>query len=323
VKAYLPNSAHLANVGGFLGGVDPSMPDRFQLTIHNSWVSVHPFTIALTACMAAACRHAGGTIEVPSIPSHRSIAYLVRMKLFEVLGVDPGLTITEHESSGRFVPLTQIRTPIELKAALADLVPLLHAPAHVADPIRYVFSEMGRNVLEHARSPVGAFVCAQYYARSNRIAIGIADAGVGIRSTISRSHAAPTDMAAIRLALQPGVTGTTSRLGGTEFNAGAGLFFTKSIASLSKNLFVIVSGKSAFKLLRKRANDPPLLSADPAFDRHRFLEIPGWSGTAVGIDISVEQGSEFADLLDAIRKAYSIDVRARKKSYRKSIRFIS
>jgi anti-sigma regulatory factor (Ser/Thr protein kinase) len=315
LRIYLPNSAHLANIGAFLAKLDHSHRDRLEVTIHDRWVSVHPLTLAITAAIAANCRASGGTINA-NVPTHRSIAYLIRMGLFGIMGVDPAKTITEHEASGRFIPLTQVRTNAELKAALTELVPLLHAPPQVADPIRYVFSEMARNVLEHAMSPVGAFVCAQYYRRSKRIAIGIADVGRGIRKSMAESHNVPTDQDAIRKALQPGMTGTTPRIGGNQTNAGAGLFFTKSIAALSRNMFVLYSGESAFKLLPARPNELLYLHADPQNDRHTWLTAPAWSGTAVGIDVSVRDDIEFANLLDEIRDVYT-----KRKAYYKKIRF--
>jgi anti-sigma regulatory factor (Ser/Thr protein kinase) len=322
VRVVLPNSAHLANVGGFIRKLDPANPDCLTVEIHPRWVSVHPFTLALTACMGAVCRAKGGSVAVPEIPSHRSVAYLIRMGLFQLLGVDPGRTITEHEASGRFIPITQIKTSQELKTAITDLIPLLHAPPRVADPIRYVVSEMARNVLEHSRSELGAFVCAQYYKSSNRIAIGIADAGIGIRQSITRSHVAGTDAAAIRLALQPGITGTTRRFGGTETNAGAGLFFTTSIASLSRNLFVVYSGNRAFKLLRSPQSSQGVLFADPEMDTHRWVQAPSWPGTAIGIDITVAEDVAFASLLNIIGKAFAKDVKKKKKDYYKKIQFV-
>jgi anti-sigma regulatory factor (Ser/Thr protein kinase) len=225
-----------------------------------------------------------------------------------------------HEESGRFIPLTQIRNAEELRAAITNLVPLLHAPPAVADPIRYVFSEMVRNALEHSSSPVGAFVCAQYYSESKRIAIGIADAGIGVLGHMERHHPVRSDREALRLALQPGVTGTTSRVGGNEFNAGAGLFFTKSIATLSRNRFVLYSGGSMFRLMKTRERYEPVLWADPVRDPHTFVEAPPWQGTVVGIDLNIERGIEFAALLEFIREAYRIDVKS-KKDYAKKIRF--
>jgi hypothetical protein len=216
--------------------------------------------------------------------------------------------------------VTQIRTTEELRKAIADLVPLLHAAPEVADPIKYVFSEMVRNVLEHSSSPVGAFVAAQYYPETRRIAIGIADAGVGILEHMRRFHRVQSAQEAIRLALQPGITGTTARIGGTEFNAGAGLFFTKSIASFSQNMFLLYSGDAAYRLMK---GDPDVveLHTDPNDDGHLFpVGLPPWPGTVVGIDINVDRGLAFADLLEKIRKAYYLDVK-RKKDYSNKIRF--
>ena len=161
----------------------------------------------------------------------------------------------------------------------------------------------------------------RYYKSSNRIAIGIADAGIGVRETIGVSHRVTDDASAIRLALQPGITGTTSRIGGTEFNAGAGLFFTKSIAALGRNIFVLASGANAFKLLPGRESKQLKLFPDPMEDSHRFLDIPRWQDTVVGIDVSVREDVEFAKLLSEIRKAYKIDVSKSRKDYYKKIRF--
>jgi anti-sigma regulatory factor (Ser/Thr protein kinase) len=202
------------------------------------------------------------------------------------------------------------------------MVPLLHVEPEQAKTIGYIVSELVRNVLEHAETPLGALLCAQYYKKSNAVRIGIADAGVGIKTTITRSHPAATDMEAIRLALMPGITGTTSREGGTAQNAGAGLFFIKSIASVNRDFFVICSGNGFFKLLKKKSKGLRL-NADPFNDRHSQEEsLPYWKGTLVGIDLTLDQTAEFTQLLDAIRNTYGQAVRERKKARYKRPRFI-
>jgi hypothetical protein len=179
-----------------------------------------------------------------------------------------------------------------------------------------------RNVIEHASSPTGAIVSAQYYQKSNRIGIGIVDTGVGVRRTINQSHTAETHKDAIRLALTPGITGTTTREGGTEFNAGAGLFFIKTIAKINRDFFMFYSGNAMFKLLKSESLRIHLY-ADPFRDRHSFAEnLPVWKGTAVGIDISLDETQEFSILLDAIREIYVKAVKERKKSRYKKPRFI-
>jgi anti-sigma regulatory factor (Ser/Thr protein kinase) len=187
-----------------------------------------------------------------------------------------------------------------------------------AEAIRYVVSELLRNVIEHAEAPEGAIVAAQYYAKSNRVSIGIVDTGVGIKKTINRSHPAWDDKDAIKLALTPGITGTTSREGGTIDNAGAGLFFIKSIAATNHDFFMLYSGNALYKL-HKRAKK---LHINPLDDPHSLKEdMPNWPGTVVGVDISLDQTQRFADLMNAIRTSYSSAIRSRRKAKYKKVRF--
>jgi len=199
----------------------------------------------------------------------------------------------------------------------------LHLEPEPSKTIGYIVSELARNVIEHAETEHGAVLCAQYYKKSNSIRIGIADTGVGIKETINRSHAAPTDLDAIRLALWPGITGTTRREGGTEQNAGAGLFFIKSIASVNRDFFVIYSGRGFYKLLKRPAGSRIRLHADPFEDRHsKETDLPAWRGTIVGADITLDQTAEFSSLLDAVGNTYQAAVRDRVKARFKKARFI-
>lgn len=323
MKIHLPNSANLQNIEGFFRRFSPENGGFLDFSMHDRYVHAHPAALAMAACIGE-LTHSLNITPRGKVHNVRSLPYLIRMNLFKYLRLDPRRQIEAHEESGRFIPLTQIRSNEELRRTIVSLIPLLHAPPEVADPIKYVMSEMVRNVLEHADSPVGAFVSAQYYRNKKRISIGIADAGIGIRQSITRSHCAPTARDAILLALQPGITGVTSKIGGNEFNAGAGLFFTKSIAGLSRNFFVIYSDDCLFKLLRGPERERPVLNADPSRDYHRITTgLPRWRGTVIGIDIAVEPGRDFSDFLSIIREAYSIDVKKRKRDFFKKIRFES
>ena len=202
------------------------------------------------------------------------------------------------------------------------MVPLLHATPAEAGPIKYVVTELVRNVLEHASSPIGAMVCAQYFSRTNRLSLGVADMGVGIRHSITRFHHAKDDLTAVQLALRPGITGATPNFGGNEQNAGAGLFFTKSIARVSRNHFIVYSGSAMFKLLKGPKDATPELLSDAALDRAtRESDLPNWPGTVIGIDINIGDHHQFAQLLSEIRVAYSLDLRDRKKAKYRRPRF--
>lgn len=243
MRLYFPNSGHLQNFGGFARRWDPSEEDRLEFSMHESYVSVHPIAIAMAAA-AQFVRDRGGTIETDLAASDSSIRYLDRMKLTDILAVDPELAMVEHASEGRFIPVTQVADQAALNSLIVDMVPLLHASPSEAGPIKYVITELVRNVLEHAASPVGAMVCAQYYADTERLSVGVADFGIGIRKSISRFHPASTDLDGINLALRPGVTGATARLGGMRRTQGLVCFSPNP----SRGCLVIFSWSTAERL---------------------------------------------------------------------------
>lgn len=316
---HISNSVFIGNIDPFLASFDLSDPSRLAITTHDRWMSVHP--VVLTMLAAKGLTLGKGNVQFDTITA-TSAGYFKRMRLFDMLGVDSSISITESDPSGRFIPLTQVKTADEQTRFITDMMPLLHLDPFRAEAIRYVVSELIRNVLEHSGSPQGAIVAAQYHKGSNLVRLGIADTGVGIKQTINQSHRAWTDTEALRLALTPGVTGTTPREGGTPDNAGAGLFFIKSIAANNRNFFMLYSGDAMYKLLKRPVNGTVRLYADPSKDRHsEKTNLPYWQGTVVGIDLSLDDTGEFKALLSAIRATYSSAVRERKKAQYKRARF--
>ncbi|KKM22278.1 hypothetical protein LCGC14_1626980, partial [marine sediment metagenome] len=236
-----------------------------EISSNEKWVSVHPVVLSLVAALALTKRKEN--IKCDKFEA-KSSNYFIRMGLYKILGVEEDV-IEKHEAAGRFIPLTQIKTSDELNRFITDMIPLLHLEPERAETLVYIVDELVRNVTEHAKAEHGGMICAQYYKKSNTIRIGIVDTGVGIQPTINKSHPVSSDIDAIRLALTPGITGTTKKEGGTAQNAGAGLFFIKSIANINRDFFLIYSGNAFYKLLRRSApSKQQKLFADPFADRH-------------------------------------------------------
>lgn len=319
MKIHLPNTAFIGNIDAFLTNFDATEREKLEITTHDTWVSLHPVVLAMVAALGIEVGSKNVTIDKVTA---RSGHYLERMGLFKILGKRPQFNISERDPSGRFIPLTQIKNTQEMSEFIREVIPLLHLQPEQAEPIRYIVSELVRNVLEHSLSPHGAIVAAQYHAKSNMIRIGIADTGIGFRQSIGVSHFVRADGDAIKLALVPGITGTTSREGGTDYNAGAGLFFIKSIASVNRNFFMIYSGDALYKLLKRPATKRLALYADPTKDKHSEKEgLPSWQGAVIGIDISLDSTNEFTTLLDLIRSTYTQALRERRKQRFKKARF--
>jgi anti-sigma regulatory factor (Ser/Thr protein kinase) len=200
------------------------------------------------------------------------------------------------------VPLAQVRTSKDVSRVIGDISALLHLAEdpETLSAVQYCVSELLRNVIEHSRSPDGAFVCAHRYAESepHRVTIAVADCGQGIAAHLGRAYpvASENDEVALGLAMRPGITGALAGQYGTPDNAGAGLFITRSIAKGSGGYFFLLSGRAAYRLRRAR-NDEEMTELffdaydEPRHDRYGFAT--PWQGTVVSVEIRTEKIGDY------------------------------
>lgn len=321
MKVYLTNQGHLRNFRGFIESLDLSESKKLEIHMRSGWVAVHPAHLVLMAALALKVGKSAATImgETPS-----SGAYLDRMGLYNLIATPSPFKYEKKEEAGRFVPITVIKTAEDQSRFITDFIPLLHLSEKNAKVVKYIIGELVRNVLEHAAAKNGAIVAAQYYEKTNRVSIGICDTGIGIKRSLEASWHPENDLAALRLALTPGITGTTRKEGGTAENAGAGLFFIKSIAKITRNYFAIYSGNAEYTLLKHdKRSEKPRLYADPNRDPHNeTVSASDFVGTLVAVDISLDETPEFTDLLASIGEVYDKAIRERKREKYRKPRFV-
>ncbi len=324
MKMYFSNSDYLAYFDGFLNKLDLTDKTNLVIETHPKWINVHPAILTLAASLALQVGE--DNVQIPNLTAS-SGSYLDSMGLFNFTSQKSPYLINKKDPSGRFIPLTIIKTPDEQSRFISEMIPLLHLPPDKADAIKYVVGELIRNVLEHSMSKTGAIVAAQYYKKSNTIRIGICDNGIGIRQSLSKfwPNHAENDVNAIKWALTPGVSGTTTNAGGTGDNAGAGLFFIKSIVKVTRNYFMIYSGSGIYKLLlRDKRSENPRLTINPEDDRHsERADAPYLHGTLVAIDLTLDSDlDEFDKLLAKIRTSYGDAIRLRQKRQYRRFKFV-
>lgn len=321
MKITFSNVDQLKSFNYFLATNDLGDSSKLEIEATTNWMNIHPACISFAAALAAEVGKERTWIEAGS---DRATMYLDRMGLYEFAANDCAVDYVKHEEAGRFIPVTKIKTEAEQSKFIADLHPILHLTPDQSDTIKYVLGELIRNVIEHSMSRNGAFVTVQYVAAKQKLSIGICDTGVGLRASLERYHAPVDDLDAIRLALMPGVSGTTARDGGTGDNAGAGLYIVKSIVKMMRNYFVIYSGDSAYKLHKydKRVKNGPRLNENPFADKHTAYDgLPNFGGTLIGIDMTLADTKKFSEILERIKVSYSQAIRARKERKYKEIRF--
>lgn len=322
MKIHFSNQGNLRNFSSFIQSLDLSQPGKLKITTHVKWVTVHPANLVLTAALAIKTGKSNTTITGLVPDTGR---YLDRMGLYALTSTPSPFIYHKKEEAGRFIPIQVIQNADDQSRFITDIIPLLHLTEPNAKIVKYIIGELVRNVLEHASTNQGAIVAAQYYKKTNRVSIGICDTGIGIWQSMHKSWLPKTDLEAIKLALTPGITGTTRREGGTSDNAGAGLFFIKSIAKITRNYFTIYSGSAHYTLLKhpKRLKGIPRLYADPTRDPHsESNNAPNFQGTLVAVDLSLDETPQFNDLLATIGDTYDQAIRERKRSQYRAPKFI-
>ena len=317
MKLMLTNNSHLRNLDHALSISDLSNPSTLEITTNDRWINVHPASLTFVAALALVAGKKNSAIDKNA---SKSGSYLDRMGLYSFLNTPSPFGIKKKESAGRFIPLTIIKTQDEQSKFVTEMTPLLHLGKEQSTAFRYVIGELIRNVIEHSGSRNGAIVAAQFYARKNKISIGICDTGIGLKGSLDRLHHPQDDLAAIRLALRPGISGATLRTDGDEQNHGAGLFVVKSLARVTRDYFFIYSGDSSYKLTKHDIRTfSPRVNNDPFDDPHSVNDgLPNFDGTLIGLDITLDETAEFSALFENIKKAYSHAMRERRqKIYRR------
>ncbi len=299
-KLYIPNSLSLRNFDNLFQNNDFDFSDgKVEVSFHKSYVAMAPVGLAFYAALGDLITKNGWNKDATMNYSIKSIPYLQRMGLFDCMGFADPIKTAKHDETGRFIPITKIRNSEELSHFIKSIDPILHTNRNNSRAIKHVFSEVLRNVIEHSNSPLGGNVCATYNSKREKISIGISDIGDGLASSLRRSHFISDDKQAIKLALTPGISGVTQRIGGNSENAGAGLFFTKCIAQSTKNHFLIYSGSSYYKLRYSKNKTFRNFNPNP-FDDHCTIKeaLPYFPGTVVGIDISIRDDRAFNNLIE-------------------------
>lgn len=204
-------------------------------------------------------------------------------------------------TSPYLTPIKIIKSSVDLEDFFIHSLPTYKIASQDILLVKYIMSELTRNTIEHAQDPCGASISLSYSQKSHTLRLGIADQGIGIKQSIGGQT---TDYDAIITALTPGVTGTSLLSGGNTQNAGAGLFFVKSLAHQLGSHFLLYSGTGLFKLL-KRKTKKNILKANSLQDHASGgNNYPHWQGTAIGIDIPLDTLPDFNEALSQIRKSF-------------------
>ncbi|AKL98312.1 hypothetical protein [Endomicrobium proavitum] len=110
MKIHFSNQGNLRNFRNFVNSVDFSEPEKLEISTHDKWIAVHPANIVIAAALALKVGRKNACI-LGKVP--KTGLYLDRMGLYSLTNTSSPFAYDKKESSGRFVPLTIIKTANE------------------------------------------------------------------------------------------------------------------------------------------------------------------------------------------------------------------
>lgn len=190
--------------------------------------------------------------------------------------------------------------------------------------LRYVISELIYNTLEHGASQfkwhnktfsTPSILQYSWYEQANEIGILIGDIGIGVLSHLAQAYpAASSDEEALRIAIQPEVSGTFGKQDPytNRNNAGMGLFLSSNIIRRLRAEMYLVSGRG-------------VLHISPNDLTSHTLKESNWNGCFALITIKLDQTHKFAyDLMmEEFRQQARNEIQARTGAEKEDRHYLS
>ena len=174
-----------------------------------------------------------------------AISYLGHLGFFDFIGSkkNVGKKMGEAFGSETYVPIIKIEKPKfdtldnwyeNIISSVRGLANVLAGTKHNTEEHRfylYTLREIVRNVFEHSQADE-CFICGQRWG-NGKVEIAIVDEGIGLLSSLNRSHKLLNDGDAINLAIKPGVSATNNitTVENIYDNSGYGLYVLSEVVS--------------------------------------------------------------------------------------------
>lgn len=214
---------------------------------------------------------------------------------------------TSNFKSNEHKPLFAIRNSDDFKSALSSVDAFTSEfGVEYQKTLRYILSELLYNLLEHGRSdfswkghryPTPGILQFTWYEKINELHFIVADIGIGVKAHLSQAYPGlATDEEALRLAIQPEISGTFGKQDpySNRNNAGMGLFLSSNIIRRLRADMHLISGNGVLHI-------SPVDTTSKTIETH-------WPGTLALVTVRLDRGNDFA--LDAMMSDFRAQARA-------------
>jgi len=189
---------------------------------------------------------ANGTTPKIEFSNENAKKVAVRMGIKNFLDVNFEDHRTYHDSTGRFIEFKNFRTEEEVFNLGGEIVELLRKTELREDDVRslgWIIPELMDNVINHACSPVGGYVCGMVYKTMGYVEFAIVDSGIGFKGSFQKRFGNLSEREAVRRAvLEKDDAGTSDEKRG----GGRGLPVSWEILKKAGGELLILTGHYAF-----------------------------------------------------------------------------
>lgn len=250
---------HAAQIHPRFSSLDPRSPgfNEEEVVIDlRSCTFVRPAAV-LWCVIYPLLAHARGSTCTLIVPNNMGVCiYLKSLGLFNVLtknGIEvDDRGIPERADPQVVLPLTKFTTQFEVEQlaneALDALASTRLGASNLYPLVSEIFAELGLNAVEHAGSLIESYGFIQFYEFEDRsrFVCGVADGGIGIRSSLEKNpdirHRVHYDWSAIELAVRERISGTG------EKTRGIGLYGVAEDMRLPNRQLIIHSGIGSLQI---------------------------------------------------------------------------
>lgn len=193
-----------------------------------------PFAITVIADTIQCCLQARGKeityVNPDDIKLKKYLSQIGFNRFFHLNGAD-----IHKDTSVELAQLTALK-PVYIDDLISLIDSKMRLSQGVKDSLKMSMQEILTNVFDHSKSENGCFVCAQYYPVKRTIRLCITDFGVGILSNLKAKYEVRTDIDAIRLSVEEGITSRPQ-------SAGFGLTHIRNFLKVNEGTLTIISGR--------------------------------------------------------------------------------
>ncbi|WP_156885255.1 ATP-binding protein [Acidihalobacter ferrooxydans] len=238
------NSRHTVRLAGVVHDIESWLISLEQLSDHKKCKApsfLRPYHFVTTALLAKSRGFNG--LKLPG----NLEAYATRMNLWTAAGLKSPIAVNQRNPLGRFLPIQSFTDKACVDTSANHLANILgrQSPSVDADSsqsLHIAMIELLNNCFDHAgESSPGLYgqACAQAWPSGNLAQIAIADAGEGIRHTLSGNPSVSPRLVhenACLLATELGVTGKLND------HSGYGLALARDVLVSNGGRLIVISG---------------------------------------------------------------------------------